>query len=199
MRRRVWVAESALTKASLVLPVCPLVGDGGADLAKGWLISIPEISLATGNSSETVRFGRIENLGIGKELGGGELEYAGPAHRSEYDSVSNSFGNLPLKGLSFLGVLKFIAIGLLLTVVFDFVIVLSTDRELELTVGDGVIGEDGGKEIKEEDRLVSGVEKDLIGVGSIPDPDWKVLQFMSLKFLDGDDPHRAGPFALTLL
>lgn len=147
-----------------------------------------------------MRFGLIENFGIGSELGGGELEYAGPAHLSENNRVSKSFGNFSLKALSLSGVLKFIAIGLLLTEVFDFVVVLSTERELKLTAGDGdgVFGEEEGKEIKEEERLVTGVDKALSGVGSIPDPDWKVLQFMSLKFLDGEEPNRAGLFALTL-
>lgn len=64
--------------------------------------------------------------------------------------------------------------------------------------GKGVLGDDGGIEIREVERLVTGVEKPLIGVGSIPEPDWKVLQLISLKLLDGEEPYRPGPFALTL-
>lgn len=74
MRRRVFVADSALRNISLVQPVSPLVGDEGADLAIGRTISTEVSSAIIGKSSETVRLGRIENLGIGKELGGGELE-----------------------------------------------------------------------------------------------------------------------------
>lgn len=71
MRRSVSVAESALWKISLVKGLCPLVGDAGADLAIGCIsTSGPE----PGNSSDTVLFGRTENFGIGKELGGGEFE-----------------------------------------------------------------------------------------------------------------------------
>jgi len=42
------------------------------------------ISDAVGGSSrDTVLLGFMENLGMGTELGGGEFEYAGPAHSSE--------------------------------------------------------------------------------------------------------------------
>jgi len=48
-----------------------LEGEGGADLATGGS-SIPDDG--RGKSKETLLFWRRENLGIGKELGGGELE-----------------------------------------------------------------------------------------------------------------------------
>lgn len=71
MRHRVLVAESALSNRSLVKGECSLAGDAGADLASG-RISISGEQL--GRSRDTVLFGRTENLGIGKELGGGEFE-----------------------------------------------------------------------------------------------------------------------------
>lgn len=71
MRRRVCVAESAWTKRSLVDGECSLLGDGGADLATGRISNSGE---EPGKSRDTVLFGLTENLGIGKELGGGEFE-----------------------------------------------------------------------------------------------------------------------------
>lgn len=70
MRRRVLVAESAISNTSLGEGLRSL-GEAGADLEKGG----KSISDATvGKSRETVLFGLSENLGIGKELGGGEFE-----------------------------------------------------------------------------------------------------------------------------
>ena len=71
MRRRVSVAESALWKRSLVEGLRSLVGDAGADFAVGCNLTS---GTKPGSSSDTVLFGRIENFGIGKELGGGEFE-----------------------------------------------------------------------------------------------------------------------------
>jgi hypothetical protein len=59
----------------------PAIGDEGADLACTGTSSLSDRS-AGGNSSETLRFWWRENLGIGSELGGGELENAGPAQSS---------------------------------------------------------------------------------------------------------------------
>jgi hypothetical protein len=59
----------------------PAAGDEGADLACTNTSSPPDRS-AGGNSSETLRFWWRENTGIGSELGGGELENAGPAQSS---------------------------------------------------------------------------------------------------------------------
>lgn len=70
MRRRVLVAESAMSNRSPGEGLCSL-GEAGADLEKGGK-SISDA--AVGKSRETVLLGLIENLGIGKELGGGELE-----------------------------------------------------------------------------------------------------------------------------
>jgi hypothetical protein len=47
-----------------------------------------------------VLFGLSENLGISKELGGGEFEYVGPAQSSENESLSLATSSL--KALSFL-------------------------------------------------------------------------------------------------
>jgi hypothetical protein len=87
MRRRVFVAESALRNKSFIDGLCSLEGEAGADLAVG--CTLKSVPWFTGKSRDTVRFGGlIENLGIGKELGGGELEYAGPAQRSEKGKFS---------------------------------------------------------------------------------------------------------------
>ena len=59
----------------------PAVGVEGADLACTSTSTCSGLS-AGGNSSDTLRFWWSENLGIGSELGGGELEYAGPAQSS---------------------------------------------------------------------------------------------------------------------
>jgi hypothetical protein len=130
MRRKVLVAESALRKISLVELLCSLVGDGGADLAIGWYVLI--ISGAEqGRLSDTVLFGRIENLGIGKELGGGEFEYVGPAQSSENENLSLAIPSL--KALSLLQAFALILMGALFTVVFECVL-------LSECVGDGVSG-----------------------------------------------------------
>ena len=48
------------------------LSEAGADVAMGWkLISVAEDE---GRSGKTVLFGRTGNLGMGKELGGGELK-----------------------------------------------------------------------------------------------------------------------------
>jgi hypothetical protein len=87
MRRRVFVAESALRNKSFIDGLCSLEGEAGADLAVG--CTLKSVPWFTGKSRDTVRFGGlIENLGIGKELGGGEFEYAGPAQRSEKGKFS---------------------------------------------------------------------------------------------------------------
>uniref|UniRef100_J3N2S9 Uncharacterized protein n=1 Tax=Oryza brachyantha TaxID=4533 RepID=J3N2S9_ORYBR len=62
----------------------PPTGEEGADLACGFTSTSSE-RLTCCNSSEILRFWRRENLGIGSELGGGELENAGPAHSSGRD------------------------------------------------------------------------------------------------------------------
>lgn len=80
MRRSVIVAESEGSHRSLGNGLRSLVGEAGADFAIGRK-SILEAE--EGKSRETVLLGCSENLGMGKELGGGELEYAGPAQRSE--------------------------------------------------------------------------------------------------------------------
>lgn len=59
----------------------PPTGEDGADLACG-LTSTSSHRSTGGSSSDTLRFSQRENLGIGSELGGGELENAGPAHSS---------------------------------------------------------------------------------------------------------------------
>lgn len=64
--------------------------------------------------------------------------------------------------------------------------------------GIGVLGENEG----EKTRLGTGEQKDLIGVGSKPEPDWKVRQLIPLKSLDGgesNDPNRSGPWPLLVL
>lgn len=71
MRRRVLVAESALSNQSLGEGLRPLVGEAGADFAMG-RISISEAKV--GKSRETVLLGLMKNFGNGKELGGGEFE-----------------------------------------------------------------------------------------------------------------------------
>lgn len=112
MRRRVLVADSAVRKRSLLEGLYSLVGDGGADLAS---VCILISEAEPGNSSDTVLFGRTENLGMGKELGGGEFEYAGPAHSSEKESVSSEISSL--KYFTLAETLTLIAIGVLLAFV----------------------------------------------------------------------------------
>lgn len=80
MRGSADVAESEASHKSFEKGLLTLVGEVGADFAIGRK-SILEAE--EGKSRETVLLGRRENLGMGKELGGGELEYAGPAQRSE--------------------------------------------------------------------------------------------------------------------
>ena len=62
----------------------PPTGDEGADLACGLTSTSSERSTG-GSSREMLRFWRRENLGMGSELGGGELENARPAHSSDRD------------------------------------------------------------------------------------------------------------------
>lgn len=112
MRRSVLVADSALGNRSLLEGLCSLVGDGGADLAIGCILRSGD---EPGNSSDTVLFGLTENLGIGKELGGGEFEYAGPAHSSEKESLSSITSSI--KWFSLAEILTLIAIGVLFAVV----------------------------------------------------------------------------------
>lgn len=129
-------------------------------MAIGWCVLI--ISGAKqGRLSDTVLFGRIENLGIGKELGGGEFEYVGPAQSSENENLSLAISSL--KALSFLQAFALILMGALFTVVFECVL-------LSECVGDGVLGK--GEEGEEKHGLVTGVEQVFNGVGSIPAPDW---------------------------
>lgn len=72
MRRRVCVAESVLSDKTPGDGLRSRVGDAGADLAKGGK-SMPKGEVV-GRSRETVLLGLTENLGMGKELGGGEFE-----------------------------------------------------------------------------------------------------------------------------
>lgn len=117
MRRRVLVAESTVRNRSFVDGLSSLVGEAGADLAVGYTL-IP--GSETGNSSDTVRFGLIENLGIGRELGGGEFEYAGPAHSSENGEFSFEISSSSSKGVSLTG--TFIGIGELFGTALDCVL-----------------------------------------------------------------------------
>lgn len=129
-------------------------------MAIGWCVLI--ISGAEqGKSSDAVLFGRSENLGIGKELGGGEFEYVGPAQSSENES--RSLATSSLKALSFLQAFKLMLMGALFTVVFECVL-------LSECVGDGVSGKE--EEGEEKHCLVTEVEQACNGVGSIPAPDW---------------------------
>jgi hypothetical protein len=80
-----------------------------------------------------VLFGLSENLGISKELGGGEFEYVGPAQSSENESLSLATSSL--KALSFLQAFKLMLMGALFTVVFECVL-------LSKCVGDGVSGKE---------------------------------------------------------
>jgi hypothetical protein len=69
--RRVSVAESALSKRSLVKSKRSLIREDGADLAMTHnSISGDE----PGRSRDTLLLDLIENFGIGNELGGGEFE-----------------------------------------------------------------------------------------------------------------------------
>nr|GLL30696.1 hypothetical protein Itr_chr07CG01270 [Ipomoea trifida] len=69
IRRRHFVAESSRSNKSPGEGLRSLVGEAGADTAMGRKSSIAEAE--DGSSSETVRLGFKENLGIGNELGGG--------------------------------------------------------------------------------------------------------------------------------
>lgn len=140
MRRRVSVAKSALSKRSPGEGERSLVGDAGADLACG-CISISGEEL--GRSRDTVLFGLTENLGIGKELGGGEFEYVGPAQSSEknrFPSVTSS-----LKHIILLQALPLIGIGGL----FGVLLLKGFLSEPGFEGGDGVFGEE------EHDRSVT--------------------------------------------
>uniref|UniRef100_A0A0E0M7T9 DUF834 domain-containing protein n=1 Tax=Oryza punctata TaxID=4537 RepID=A0A0E0M7T9_ORYPU len=84
---RILLRFSVATAVSLSLKKSnpdPPTGEEGADLACGFTSTSSDRSTG-GNSSEMLRFWRRENLGIGSELGGGELENAGPAHSSGRD------------------------------------------------------------------------------------------------------------------
>ena len=132
MRHRVLVAESALSsKRSLVKGRSKrsLLGEEGADLATR-RISIPGEE-EPGRSRDTVLFGRTENLGIGKELGGGEFEQVGPAHNSE-SKTPPPLGTSSLS--SFLQALPLMGIGVLLGVTFTFPTILLSELG-------GVLGE----------------------------------------------------------
>lgn len=86
-RWRILLRFSVATAVSLSLKKSnpdPPTGEEGADLACGFTSTSSDRS-NSGNSSEMLRFCRRENLGIGSELGGGELENAGPAHSSGRD------------------------------------------------------------------------------------------------------------------
>lgn len=73
MRRRFFVADSSLSRKFPEKGVMrSLVGDEGADLAMEKRLNFGADE--EGKSSDTVLLGRDENLGIGKELGGGEFE-----------------------------------------------------------------------------------------------------------------------------
>ena len=110
MRRKVFVAESALRNKSPIHGLCSLEGEAGADLAVG--STLKSVPWDTGKSRDTVRFGGlIENLGIGKELGGGEFEYAGPAHRSEKGKYSFTRPISSQKDVSFLGTVTLMVMG----------------------------------------------------------------------------------------
>jgi len=60
----------------------PPTGDEGAALACGLTSASLECSTG-GSSKEMMHFWRRENLGMGSELGGGELENARPARSSD--------------------------------------------------------------------------------------------------------------------
>jgi hypothetical protein len=72
MRQRVLVAESSLTRKSLAKGESSRRGEHGAELAILRNSNSGEDKL--GRSRDTVLLGLTENFGIGKELGGGELE-----------------------------------------------------------------------------------------------------------------------------
>lgn len=183
MRRKVFVAESSQRKISLVQLLNSLVGDEGADLAIGWRV-LTISGVERGNSSDTVLFGRSENLGIGKELGGGEFEYVGPAQRSENESLLIPISSA--KALSFLRAFALILIGALLGVVLEYLL---------LSEGAGDSVPQRGEEMH---RSVTGAAQAFNGVGSMPAPNWKLRQLIPPKSLDGEEPKRAGPLVLSL-
>lgn len=153
MRRKVLVADSALRNRSLLEGLCSLVGDEGADFAIGCILRSGD---EPGNSRDTVLFDWIENLGIGKELGGGEFEYAGPAHSSENESLSSKTSSL--KSLHLVAeTLTLIAIGALFAV--DKLCGLLSECEKGGVLGEG------------QACLEAGVAQSLNGVGSIPAAD----------------------------
>lgn len=78
MRRSVFVAESK--RPSLAQGECSPRGEDGAELARNGISTSRQ---EPGRSSDTLLLGLTENFGIGNELGGGELEYVGPAQSSE--------------------------------------------------------------------------------------------------------------------
>lgn len=102
---------------------------------------------------------------MGRELGGGELEYAGPAQRSEKLSSTLKEPSFPKSSSTFS--LAGIGIGLLFVNLFNFFD--SSERELTEEEDEGDLGDNEG----ENALLTTGGEKDLSGggVGSKPDPD----------------------------
>lgn len=90
-------------------------------------------------------------------------------------------------------------IGELLEAVLKRVISTEWEFDWDFIAGDGVLGEGEDDEDEEGVLLVTGVLQAVKGVGSIPAPDWKVRQLISLNCLDGEEPNRAGLFGLTLL
>lgn len=67
---------------------------------------------------------------------------------------------------------------------------------------EGVKGVFAFEEAEGEDKcLVKGEVWDLSGVGRIPHPVWKVLQFMPLKSLEGEEeePNSLWPWGFDLL
>lgn len=88
-----------------------LTGEAGADLASGFS-SMSESE--SGRSRETLLFWRRENLGMGSELGGGELEYVGPAQSSEKERSSQkaeNFGDGDGLGIIAIGLLFLLGFG----------------------------------------------------------------------------------------
>lgn len=128
-------------------------------MANGYCISTS--GAERGKSSDTLLFGTIENLGIGKELGGGEFEYVGPAQRSENERLPLATSSL--KVLFFLQTFRSMLIGVLVAVVLNCTLT-------SFLGPDGVSGK--VKEQEEEHApAATGEEEVLNGVGRIPSPD----------------------------
>lgn len=153
MRRRVFVAESALRDRSLERGggLNSLVGELGADLEIGWT-ETPLVETILGKSRELVLLGSCKNLGTGKELGGGEFEYVGPAHRSENERLPSKKPSLEY--FSLLTDLARIGIGLLFGTGLKQP--GSVDRGLAGVFGDGGV------------CLITGILAALRGNGRVP-------------------------------